>query len=445
MAQIFQRLFNYSKDKCLVLAGEEWCRPLPHLGDWQRIRMGMLIAVQGNVTSNVNDGTLMMGLASGRWNTFSSLFPNNVVGSCFTGAAALGTARVLTYNANSSYPIFNLAQAQAFTRYITPGTSTQQITATNYNTTGQFLPIVNTGIRRRRIPFVVDLSRSVSTGVYSFSFYFPNDGTSDWRVDQLLEAVDSYGTPIVGGLTWAVLTSTIQASELSGAFDTFCIYWSNLTYPLEVYGACASLVVDLQSPQPSYPFFGGASDNFFGPSAGTVMLSALNTGTGWTAPYIQNGTSAPAATFQVVGTSAGNNDPFDQYSNGTILQGALNGGTNWSGPWFTEGTYPNWSTGTYANAAWYGTYLGPNDPFDTYGSGSVLVPLAGGTGWAGPYSPLLVVSNGTTYTELAAQLGLSGTSCLNPYDDMEAYANGTVLSPMSGGYGWASYGTIYAF
>lgn len=444
MAQILSRLFNYTPDQYLLLANEEWCRPLPHLGDWQRIRMGILIAVRGNVTSNVNDASLMWGLASGRWNTFSAAFPNNVLGTSMTGAAALNTTRNLAYSANSNNPIFTLAQAQAFTRYVNPTTSAQVVTATNYNTTGQFFPIVGTGIRRRRMPYVMDISRAPTTGVYSFSLYFPNDTTSDWRIDQLLEAVDSYGTPVIGGLTWAVLTSTIQASELSGAFDTFCVYWSNLIYPLELYGACASLVNDLQSPQPTYPF-GGASDIFFGPTAGTVTLSQLNTGTGWVGPYTADGTSAPAATFQIVGTSSGIDDSFEQYNNGTILQGVLNGGTNWTGPWFTGGTYPSYTAGTQANAAWYGTYFGPNDTFDTYGSGSVLVPLTGGTGWAGAYNPLLVVSNGTTYTNFSASVGLAGTSILNPFDDMESYALGTVTTPMGGGYGWASYGTIYAF
>lgn len=492
MARIAIRLFNYIPDQCLVLTGEEWLRPLPHLGDWQHIRLGMLVAIQPNSTGPVIDGMLSLGLSSGRFNSVSSMRADNCIGACWTGAIAAGSTRNWTYNAGAGYPYFTPANTpQFFRRYYNPASGNTYV-ANNFNTSSYVIPAAGVGIKKRRALLVLDIQRAPSTGVYSLTAYWHTSTTQDWKPDQMMEAVDQVGTPNLGPYTFtATSTSTFNASEVTGALDTFSIYWSQLTYGLEVYAACASLIADNSQPQSSYPFAGGGQDQFT--PAGTGDATGLNTGRGWAGVALFQGTNNPDAQVGMAGSSAGMDDPFEQYATGTALSGALNAGTNWSGAFTIAGTYPNLDF-IPNQQTFYGTRAGMDDPFEQYATGTVLTNvLNAGTHWNGAWSvggtypglnPLLdqqefygtatgadetfeaysagsigymgsgsnwsngffaVHYAGTTYSNGAAQLDMAGTSSGMPLDTFESYGTGTVTSPLSGGSYWASYGTIYSY
>jgi hypothetical protein len=440
MARIAIRLFNYIPDQCLVLAGEEWLRPLPRLGDWQHIRLGMLVAIQPNGTGGVIDAMLTLGLSSGRFNGVSSMYADNAIGACWTGAIAAGSTRNWTYNAGAGYPYFTPTNTpQFFRRYYNPSSGNTYI-GNNFNTSSYVIPAAGVGIKKRRALLVLDIQRSLSTGVYSLAAAWHTSTTQDWRPDHLMEAVDQVGTPNIGPYTFTTTsTSTFNASEVTGALDTFSIYWGQMTYGLEVYAACASLIADSSSPQSSYPFAGGGQDQFI--PAGVGDATGLNTGRGWAGITLFQGTNNVDAQVGMAGSSSGADDPFAQYATGTALSGVLNAGTHWSGAWSVGGTYPGLNP-LLDQQQFYGTLLGAEDTFEAYSAGSIA-SMNSGSNWAQPF--YAVYYAGTTYPNGTAQFDIAGTSVGYPTDDFESYGTGTVTSPLAGGWGWSSYGTIYSY
>ena len=498
MAVITARYFDYQLDQNLVLTGDEWMRPLPFLGDWQHIRVGVLCAIQplyGNAT--IPEAMFTVGLCSGR-SGVSNMFCNNFVGVSLTNSPAGGNAHGWTYTNNSGNPYYSNATAgQAFRRFNNPVTGSAYVlgAAVIPGATSALIPVAGRGIRKRRYPFVLDIQRSPTTGVYTFTIYYPGDTTADYRIDHLMEAVDQWGTPLVAGQTWSSQNTTLSAAEDTGTLDTVSVYWSSTLAGLEVYGICVNLLSDLGTPQLSYPAAAGAYDllapagsvaqqnavstlgtafvagyGTYAPvfaQVGTGTATGLATGFNWAAPYFFEGTAnlvgqniyiGTTGQFQIgaAGTTLGVDDPFGQYPAGTVFPGTLAGGTNWTSPWVWTGTVGGtWSNfgSLWDSSAFYGTVFGPDDSMAQYGLGTVT-SMSGGTGWAGAFTPVYYA--GTTFPPMMTSLlsfGAAGTSTGTlyfmstasglPWDNFESYASGTI-SILTAGTGWGSYGTIYA-
>ena len=433
MAQIITRLFNYLPDNYLLLGGEEWVRPMGWLGDWQRIRLGMLIAIRPCGTANLQNATLNLGLVSSRANTMSGFTTDNALGYCFSSAAALGTARNWTYAANTGYPTYApTGTGQIYHKYTNP-TSGQVLVTTNLSSSTFTVPHAGIGYRKRRIPFVLDILRNPSSGLCTFTIYYPNLPTQDWACDRLIDAVSqSSANIIIDGDTWTTTNATLYATDLTGALDSFSIYWSNAFYPLELYAACACLMSDSNLPQASYPSTGGAYD-IFTPAGTNVVAVGLNTGRGWGGSYSFYGTdNSTLPQLGFAGTSAGAYDSFSQYSAGTIYSGTLNAGTNWAGAYTVGGTYGNIyvQTGT----AWYGTVQGADDPFQQYSTGTVLTGvLNAGTNWSGPF----IIAG--TYPNSTAIFGTSFYGTITGADEsFSQYPAGTVFTnTLNSGTNWS--------
>jgi len=505
MASISTRIFNYIPNNYLLLQGEEWVRPLPQLSSWNRLRLGLLCSARGVLAGgNIADAGLFFGLTSGRWNTNSAYQADNAISACLGGSAALGSIRSWTYAANSSNPYYASTNTSTFYRRYNNPITGQVVNTTNF-TVSPWIPLSGIGIRKRRVAMVLDISRNPTSGVYTFNFYYPSDQTTDWRMDQLLEATDSNGLPVLNAVTWTNPSAqTMSISEETGAFDTVSVYWQNITYGLEVYGICASMLTD-SSPvvQTTYPFTGGAYDvlttngSLGGtPITGTgAIVSGAASGKGWGGPYVILGTTAPQPQHGLAGSNVGIEETFDTYANGTFATGIFNGGTNWGGPWVVSGTYPNplaltgvgtlygstlgadetfdtyangtftssgsfnagtnWAGpwvvgGTYSNTipliggtgTLYGSLIGSSDTFETYSAGSVSV-LNAGSNWPRPFNAVYYA--GTTYSNPAGPaLFMGGTSSGFPWDNFESYSVGSI-SLLTGGTGWGSYGTVYNF
>lgn len=182
MAVIATRKFQFQDDKYLLLANEEWTRPLPFAGNWMRIRLGFLCAVSGNGTSNILDCPFFFGLCSGRTAPSSARSPQNFFGVSFNGLAAPGSTRTLTYTANGNLPYYTASLGEVFRQF-----GTTQVAA-SFNNQVVLAPAW-TGTQKRRVPIFVDITRqSGGGGVYTVNVYGVNATTVafDYRQDHLL-------------------------------------------------------------------------------------------------------------------------------------------------------------------------------------------------------------------------------------------------------------------
>ena len=293
MAIISSRVFGYTPDKYLLLQGDEWCRPLGALGNWQRIRLGILVALRPNGVNTINDGQLLMGLCSSRSFTASGSISYNNVGISVPGTMAPGTAHNWTYTTASGNPTYNPnANIIAYRRYFNPASGMVLVTASPSGF--PYLSVAGVGIRRRRMPIILDITRSYTTGLYSIGAYHAATSTTDdYTAGNLLDACDQQGTPSIAGqtVTWtAIAPVTLVATELTGTLDTFTVYWSNHVYGLELYAACGVVLQDqYYECAHGFPSFGGAYDLLLDATAGTA--AGLNGGAGWAGPYAFQGTA----------------------------------------------------------------------------------------------------------------------------------------------------------
>src|SRR5664279_1558518 len=103
MANIGSGTFNLIGDKYLTLANEEFVRTLAIGSDWTRLRLGLLLALSTDGTSDLQGADLVWGLCAGKTNPFGAASTTNFLGMKF--GTSFGP-ELLTYNANAGNPYF---------------------------------------------------------------------------------------------------------------------------------------------------------------------------------------------------------------------------------------------------------------------------------------------------------------------------------------------------
>mgnify|MGYP003377941999 CR=1 FL=1 len=106
MANIGSRLFNLLADKYLTLANEEWVRTLAIGNDWNKLRLGLLLAVTPDGTNPLGGTALMLGLCSGKTNPYGAASTTNFVGAALHGSTPGATTGTLSYVAGAGNPYF---------------------------------------------------------------------------------------------------------------------------------------------------------------------------------------------------------------------------------------------------------------------------------------------------------------------------------------------------
>ena len=106
MANIGSRLFNLLADKYLTLANEEWVRTLAIGNDWNKLRLGLLLAVTPDGTNNLGGTALMLGVCSGKTHPYGAASTTNFVGAGLHGSTPGGPTGTLTYVAGAGNPYF---------------------------------------------------------------------------------------------------------------------------------------------------------------------------------------------------------------------------------------------------------------------------------------------------------------------------------------------------
>jgi len=473
-ASIVERNFAYVPDKILRLGGASWLRPLggPALSaPWERIRLGVLCAVTPNDTSNISDVFFLLGLCAGQEAPGSAFTTLNFVGASMIGAATTGAARLLTYNAGAGNPYFSCTAGVAF----------HKMNVTNLETSAAFgsgllLPLANTGFYPRRSIIILDITKSLGgTGNLTFAVYYITAAATiqgtDLRPDHLFAALDQPGAPNVrgtGAFTTALNSTALNYSPLGGEADTFEIFWSSTTFPLEISALGASILRPLSYTGTAA--LGVADDTFesYALSSGSITTE-LTGGSGWSSPgamtsypFYNDGTLgnssnlAPQVYTQYVGTTNSPDESFEQYVTGSVYSGStVNLGSYWTAAAAIAST-ADYNAGTLGFSGnfepqvytqYVGTTNSPNDNFEQYATGTVDsgTTVSLGTFWAGPLTDTAFNSN------LSPQIQDEwvGTTTGGPYDTWESYGtndadNGTIQSFVYGSY-WESAGTIYSY
>ena len=234
MSNIGSRLFNLLPDKYLTLANEEFVRTLAIGNDWNKIRLGLLLAVTPDGTNHLTGTALMLGLCSGKTNPYGAASTTNFVGAALHGSTPGGTTGTLSYAAGSGNPYFSSGGTWAAARVGT-GLTSGAAAATSFILTS------NVGSTQRRSPVYVDIQKGS-----------PNYTITRWLPDLsqgLFQSGDCSPATFLASLevptpTWQNINLTssagvVAASETPGALDTFDVFWNKTAFPLELYALAA--------------------------------------------------------------------------------------------------------------------------------------------------------------------------------------------------------------
>ena len=332
-ASIIQRDFTTVFDNALKLGGASYLRALAYGGGWSRIRIGALVAVTPNSTINISDAVLTIGLCSGKNYPGSSNCTLSAFGFSCIGSPVQGSTRLLTYTANSGYPYFNPTTGVIFRKTCPIG---YQVSA---SAGAFFLPLAGTGTQKRRFPIYVDITRSLGGAglatVNAYGVTVAATGQLDFRPDHFQDGLDQIGTPTIynTALTAGATISTISIGDEFGPLDTFEIFWSNSTFPLEIYAIGAVVINPTQNSGTLdvYTDTGGGFDILSQYQPGT-QVTDLAFGTGFSGAGTIYGASYGTTVINMLGTSGGvPMENFEQYTTGSIVSGVtLNAGTGWS-------------------------------------------------------------------------------------------------------------------
>ena len=231
MANIGTRTFNLIADKYLTLANEEYARTLAIGSNWTKLRLGLLLAMSTDGTSDLQGMELICGLCAGKTNPYGAAITTNFLGmkvGAFEGGGAL------TYNANSGNPYFSAGRA-----LMTKVGATK--TVLNGEVSDFHRIVTNTGaLQRRSVHYVEFTKGSPYFNVRVWSV--PLTGlVKDFTPAHLLEGLEQPTSIIVNGETLIGGPTGMAAlfDEGAGALDTVDLHWNKAAFPLEVYALAA--------------------------------------------------------------------------------------------------------------------------------------------------------------------------------------------------------------
>jgi len=229
MASIGSRSFALepTTDKYLSLTGEEWVRTMSIGSTWDRLRVGLMVAIVPNGTSDILSATLQVGVCSGSTNTLRTPTTTNGYFDLVTSEDT-----TLTYNAGGGNP-YHVVTSRTFGKRV--GSTT---TLGSAATEDHYLP-TTTGSTQRRAPIYVEFNK---TGAL-LTFYGWNTASfvqQDYSRAQFLDGLQTSGTPTVGGNLMVPSSQTTQIfSDAAGGLDTISVYWNKAGFALEVYALSA--------------------------------------------------------------------------------------------------------------------------------------------------------------------------------------------------------------
>lgn len=233
MAVISTRVFGDGTYPLMELHNEEFIRQFSWLNGWERIRIGVLWAIQGSGTFTLaNAGVGICSSASPIEDTEgfkSAVCKNAVIQAISLGAVYSPTSYV--YNAGSGTPYYSQAFTGCARKQNASWTTGAGSGAPNY------MAVAGTG----RSFFFADFIKAGGISGKSFMPTSSAQGQFAYTMGDLYEGCQQArsGALYLRGATVAATAggqSVASASELPGVFDCVSVWWDNAAVPIEIYG-----------------------------------------------------------------------------------------------------------------------------------------------------------------------------------------------------------------
>lgn len=225
MAQIAERIFaDGGNVKLLTLGNQGFSRKLNIGNDWTMIRLGMLIAIPTNgTTQSTRTVRMAYGLCNNRVGFEQYTTPH------FVGVASPpASPSALTYSTSSSNPYYTVGP-QCVRKV---GTT---VTSSNTGTIQFIAPTTDSSPSQRKGFVFLDITRSYS--IQTRTIPSSAVGTEFSYGDMLIAMEDVSGAPVSRGFTMSTGTSnSISGTDEPGELNSLSIYWGSAAYPLEIYG-----------------------------------------------------------------------------------------------------------------------------------------------------------------------------------------------------------------
>lgn len=232
MSDIIQRTFASGADKGITLDNREYARKMLIGTSWNRVRVGALVAMTPNGTSNISSIKFTIGACSGIANPYSAASTTNFIGAIF-GTANAATGGLWVYKDGSGNPFYRGEDGAG--RSLKRVGSTTSPNAGLFSTSPVCIPTTN-GAVQRRLAVMVDITKGSPN--YTVQAYIPLDVATITVEKTVAEFVSEMST--IGDIAGYYSagqgnTQTLAFDEGAGGLDTACIYYSIASYPLEVY------------------------------------------------------------------------------------------------------------------------------------------------------------------------------------------------------------------
>jgi hypothetical protein len=232
MANIITNTFLTGADKGLELANLDYVRRFSWGNNWNRIRIGAVLTITPNGTSNITNTDFAFGLCSGTTKPWNST-PDNWVGFRSPTGSGLGTYQ---YIANSGDPVYSFTTFGKMTSY--------QLGVENAFTNLSVVGVVQTKPNNIATPKRSCLILEIPKGSPSYSFFLWCQQTSGhgaldvppWRFGQAM--TQALGV-VDAGLASSAGTQTVNASEVNGDLDCMNIFWNQASFPMQLHAMAA--------------------------------------------------------------------------------------------------------------------------------------------------------------------------------------------------------------
>lgn len=232
MSDIIERTFSAGADKCLTLDNREYARKMLIGSDWNRIRIGALVSLTPNGTSNLSAIKFVMGACSGITNPFSAGSTTNFIGASI-GADDPASGNTFSYNAGSGNPYFTSSSTTG--KAVKRVGATNTLSASRFNSNSCYLPS-NSGSVQRRWPVFVEITKGSPN--YTVKLLSPSsaaDMSTDVSPSSFASLLMTSGDLSNFWNTASGNAQTVACDEGAGGFDSVCLFYNSPLYPLEVY------------------------------------------------------------------------------------------------------------------------------------------------------------------------------------------------------------------
>ena len=221
MASIVETI---SGDRALQLGNEEFVRKMAIGNNWNKLRLGMRVLVNG--TGDIVGPRLQMGVCSGDTNTFASTTCTGYVG------ASLNPRN--TGNMTYSAGVYQYGQAAAVSPALSVKKLVNTVTEANIGATADgFLPSATLGsaalcfvdiVRTSSSSYTVTWQRCSTSAMASLATAFYT----------LLRAGEDENLSTAFSATYTTTAVTVAVTGLPAVMDTLSIYWNKSTPTVEI-------------------------------------------------------------------------------------------------------------------------------------------------------------------------------------------------------------------